>query len=348
MWRRSKGPVIGLAMSVRSVKAVAIEQIGTQFKLIAWGEAALAPQCLSTTEVKDSAALTRAIQTACSSLPKKSFRTITALSDDAVLCKTIPINALSSEEEIMAQAFVTASQAIASPAAELCCDYQIIPSSSPECFVSFAAARAQTIAAYHQAVSDAGFTLSVIDVESYILAQTYHYFVPKNVSLGIPSAILDIAQHRSLFVMVNKTTSIYARTETFVEEHLIKKISEVNSFIHAVSESQSGNFLQDCQNETMTLFFQALVQQLKRHLQFFVMSHPSEPIQQIFITGEYATLAGVSLFLSQETGLSVVQLNTLANVSLAAQHDSTQLLQQASSWLFPCALAIRGFNNEKF
>ena len=342
MWRRSKRPVIGLDIGPSSVKAIAIEQAEDQFKVVAYGEAALTPQCLTPKEVKDSAVLVRAIQSACSSLPKKSFRVIMALSDDAVISKTIPIYSLRADDEIMAQVFLAASQAIAYPAADLYCDYQIIPSSSPDRLVTFVAARAQTIAAYHQAVSDAGFKLSVIDVESQVLAQTYHYFMPKNISASSVMAVLNIGLHRSLFVIINKTTTIYVRAETFSDEYITKKIFELNPSLSMVSELKHNNFLQDCQSETIGLFFQVLGQQLKRHIQFFAMTNEYQPIQQILITSDCVTPEGISTFLSQEIKLPIVELNTFVNFNLPAQLDSSMLLQRASSWLFPCALAIRG------
>jgi type IV pilus assembly protein PilM len=107
---------------------------------------------------------------------------------------------------------------------------------------------------------------------------------------------------------------------------------------------KQGGLPDDYEPEVLGPFKDAVVQQVKRSLQFFFSSSQYNDVDQVVLAGGVASMPGLADVVEQELGTPTAVANPFANMTVASKVDAMGLSNDAPSLLIACGLAMRSFD----
>ncbi len=321
----SPNSILGMDITSSAVKLLEISDTKGQLCVERYGCEMLAPNLVDGQEIKDSDAVAHSIKKLHQSCHFACKQVALAVSDSAVMTRILSLPKDLNDEEMEAFLKMEANKFIPYPLSEIHLDYAVqnlSANQSTHCDVLTVASRSEPIHNRLKCLHRAGLEVQVIDVESFAverIGQRLSQELSQDLQAK-PIAILEIGiQCLHLFVL-EKQQLIFTKEE---------KLGE-----HPFKEHHQS--LQD-----HSLQFSKWLLQIKRLLQLFYSSAADDPIEYLFLAGEFANLEGLKARIEAELDIPCQVMNPFANMSIHPRVDQLTLAQDAPSLLVACGLALR-------
>ncbi len=308
--RRNRGLLAGLEISSSSVKLVALSKLATGFQLEAIATTNLSHRAVVAKEIKNPSLVADAIRLCIRQTNLTITQAAIALADSLVITKIITIAPNLTPAEQEAEVILAAEQSIPFQLNEIQLDYQLLPATMDDDHqqqVLLAAARSKDIALYQQALTEAGLTLTCVDIESHCLSRACSLIesqLPLTTTTAT-QAIINIDAQQIQMIVIQQQIPIFIHSETYTTQ---------------------------------------LFNHITHTWQLYYAHHDATAIDQIILVGSITELTTLQNQLIEQLKLPVLLANPFKAMVIPKHLVELPLSNQASAYFLTCGLALRGGN----
>ena len=274
-----------------------------------------------------------------------------AVAGSAVITKTIDMQAGLSDDEMETRLKIEADQYIPYSLDEVAIDFDVQGASArnPERVnVLLAACRKENVEVLEAALTLAGLTARVVDVEAYALERSFGLLASWLAASdeGLTVALVDIGATMTTLSVLHSGRIIYSREQLFGGRQLNEEIQRRYglSVEQADLAKKNGGLPSDYVNEVLQPFREALVQQVSRSLQLFFASGHSKTVDHILLAGGTASVPGLDRLIEQHLNTPTRIANPFSDMVLGGKVDGVALANDAPALMIACGLALRSFD----
>jgi type IV pilus assembly protein PilM len=113
------------------------------------------------------------------------------------------------------------------------------------------------------------------------------------------------------------------------------------SYEDAGRVKKEGGLPDNYEPEVLTPFKETMAQQVGRFLQFYYSATEQDQIDHIIMAGGCAAIPGVADIVEHNLGITTSVANPFAHVEMANRVPKNRLMNDATSLLIACGLAMR-------
>jgi type IV pilus assembly protein PilM len=298
-------------------------------------------------EIEPVAELVRA---ACSEHGFRAKKAITAVPGPAVIIKRFPMM-VHGEKEMEAAVLAEAVNFIPADFENVNLDYQVnqFGGEGQPAQVLIVAAKKEIVSSYSETLRGAGLLPVVVDVDYFALGNMFELnYEP---AMGRTIALVNIGARYSAISIVKDAESAFTHdvavggrdiTESLAQDLGIsfdeaEAIKTGRSFDHDLAEHAAA---------VMEAATSAVVDEIHHALTFFWMGSGEETIDQVYLSGGGARVAGMAEQLAERMGVPVELANPFAHLALGANVDRQLALQRAPEFAVAVGLAMRRPNDK--
>nr|WP_284498354.1 type IV pilus assembly protein PilM [Legionella maioricensis] len=339
---------MGIDIGSSSVKILEISGSGEELCVEGYGRDWLPPNALDGNVIKDIEAVTNCIKKLIVKAGLTCKQVALAVPDSAVISKVIQINDGLNDEEMEELVIIEADKFIPYPIDEINLDFEILGHSAKNSAmldILIVASRAENVNSRVEAVSRAGLTVKVVDVESYAVERAAQQFA-KDLPAGGQDkivAIIDIGARFSYLFVLRGMKLIFSREEMFGSLQLIDAIAEHYHMTQqqALDARAQGTLPDDYDSEVLTPFKETLLLQIKRTLQFFYSTSQHGFVDHILLAGGIARQSALDTLIQEQLGVITTVANPLSRMSFNEKVNLEAITKDAPSLMVACGLALR-------
>ena len=351
MSKRGESFSIGIDISDSSIKALVLKHSNSGYSVESCERLSLPTATLIAREIKHSDSLIQALKQLRFELAPLKHRVVAALSDQLVVNKTIIVPTSLTDLEIEAEISLAMSNDQTTPHYDLYFDYKTLknPPDMANKAVAFVAAKQSTVRSYQQACLDAGWHLTILDVESHAIAAIWPVLASNYDVVGQAVAIFDLGHTRGLLTIINRDGAIFNRVINLAGAHITQQLAEYYqcSLVEAERTKLGGCFVADCQENIIRPFLQLISKQLQHWLQYFTVVMHADAVSTLFLTGGCTNLLGFDSWLAEELQIKVKKIDPFEGWQFTSIQMQDRLRSDANAWFLSYILAMRGFTHER-
>jgi type IV pilus assembly protein PilM len=345
-------PLIGLDITTSSIKLIELAMTGDQYRVEAYAAEATPHSAINEKAIVDAEAVGEAIKRAIKRSGARSKEVAVAISGDAAITKVIQMPRSLSVRDLEAQVELQADQYIPFPMDEVSYDFEVMGPSEkdPEMQdVLLVATRTENVEQRQAAVSAAGLSSRIVDVEAFALENACRLLTHQMVDGGNERtiAVVDFGASTTTFSVLKNLRVIYTRDFAFGGQQLTEEIMRTYglSMEEAGRAKKEGGLPSNFQPEVLDPFIDDMTQQVSRSLQFYLASGGGrEQPEQILICGGCANIAGVADVISSRVGIAAERGDPLGQMKLSSKAKAQGVKKDATALLIACGLALRSFD----
>ncbi|WP_085717318.1 pilus assembly protein PilM [Pseudomonas sp. B28(2017)] len=351
LFNKKSSTLLGIDISSTSVKLLELSRQGERYRVEAYAVEPLPVGAVIEKNIAElegvGLALTRALARARTNLKNVAV----AVAGSAVITKTIEMDAGLSEDEVESQLKIEADQYIPYPLDEVAIDFEVQGASvrNPERVnVLLAACRKENVEVREAALTLAGLTARVVDVEVYALERSFGLLASRLAVSGerLTVAVVDIGATMTTLSVLHDGRIIYTREQLFGGRQLVEEIQRRYGLTleQAGLAQKKGGLPDDYAGEVLQPFREALVQQVSRSLQFFFASGQYSTVDHILLAGGTASVPGLDRLVEQQLGTPTQVANPFSEMILGSKVNGVALASDAPALMIACGLALRSFD----
>ena len=351
LFNKKSSTLLGIDISSTSVKLLELSRQGERYRVEAYAVEPLPVGAVIEKNISElegvGLALVRALTRARSGLKNVAV----AVAGSAVITKTIEMDAGLSEDEMESQLKVEADQYIPYPLDEVAIDFEVqgISVRNPERVnVLLAACRKENVEVREAALTLAGLTARVVDVEAYALERSFGLLASRLAVSGerLTVAVVDIGATMTTLSVLQNGRIIYTREQLFGGRQLTEEIQRRYGLTleQAGLAQKKGGLPDGYVGEVLQPFREALVQQVSRSLQFFFASGQYSSVDHILLAGGTASVPGLDRLIEQQLGTPTQVANPFSDMILGSKVNGAALASDAPALMIACGLALRSFD----
>jgi type IV pilus assembly protein PilM len=278
----------------------------------------LPPEAIVDGAIMDSGAVIDAIQRLFSSQKIKTNDVATSVSGNAVIVKKISLPQMSSEE-LAESIHWEAEQYIPFDIQDVAIDYEVVEGGGDggNMDVLLVAVKKDKIGDFTSAISQAGKTASVVDVDVFALQNCYE--INYGIDPGRVVALLNIGASIMNVNVVKGGSSVFQRDIAAGGNQYTDAIQkDLNLSFEQAEALKKGEQVEGASAESLHPILQAVSENLAMEIQktfdFFRATSQEDRIDQIFLSGGTAKIHGLRELLGDRFSTSVELLNPFLNV----------------------------------
>lgn len=351
LFNKKANTLLGIDISSTSVKLIELSRSGSRYKVEAYAVEPLPPNAVVEKNIAELDGVGQALSRVLTKARTSTKHAAVAVAGSAVITKTIEMEAGLSDDDLENQLKIEADQYIPYPLEEVAIDFEVQGASArnPERVdVLLAACRKENVEVREAALSVAGLTAKVVDVEAYALERAYGLVVQQ---LGsdrddLTVAIIDIGATMMTLSVLHNGKTIYSRESMFGGRQLTEEIQRRYglSVDEAGLAKKAGGLPDDYDAEVLQPFKEAVVQQVSRSLQFFFASGQFNDVDYILLAGGTASIPDLDRLIQQKIGTPTLVANPFAEMALGSKVNAGSLASDAPALMIACGLAMRSFD----
>ncbi|MBT8142920.1 MAG: pilus assembly protein PilM [Gammaproteobacteria bacterium] len=349
--KKSK-PVLGLDISSSAVKLLELTKTSKSYRVESYAAEGLPSNAVNEKSISDVEAVGEAIRRAVKRSGTKLNDVAVAIAGDAVITKTIQLDANLPDRELEERVLMQADQYIPFPMEEVRYDFEVIGISDrdPELLdVELVASRIENVDVRTQAVRAANLNPKIVDIEEFALSNACDLLRYQMPNLGVEAtvAVIDFGATTSTFAVFSDNRVIYSRDFNFGGYQLTEDIMNTYglSYEEAGKAKKLGGLPSNYEPEVLDPFMDDMTQQVNRALQYYLASSPDrEQPQQIVICGGCANITGVDLVVKSKVNTNVIIGNPIGSMTLSSRAKSQKIEKDATALLIASGLALRSFD----
>jgi type IV pilus assembly protein PilM len=344
-----KSGLVGVDIGSSAVKAVEIRVGGKardEFELLNIGIEPLPPEAIVDGAIMDSGAVIDSIQRLFQDSRIKTAEVATGVSGNAVIVKKISLPQMS-PEELAESIHWEAEQYIPFDIQDVSLDYEVIEGagSGGNMDVLLVAVKKDKISEYTSAITQAGKIASVVDVDVFALQNCYeaNYGVDPSrlvALLNIGASIMNINVVKGSVSVFNRDIGAGGNQYT----DAIQK--ELNLSFEQAEALKKGEQVEGASRDSLQPILQAVSENIAMEIQktfdFFRATSQEDRIDQIYLSGGTAKIAGLRELLSDRFAAPVELLNPFLNVRYNEKEFNPDFLEDIGpSAAIAVGLAVR-------
>jgi type IV pilus assembly protein PilM len=331
---RSKS-IIGLDIGSSCVKAVELTGSPSAYRLVGYGYAPLPPEAIVQGSFMNAPEIGNAVREAYAQLRTRTTHVAASVSGHSVIVKRISLPA-QSEQELEETIGWEAEQYIPFDINEVNVDHQILRSdeASGQIDVLLVAAKKDLIDDYRSVISDAGLTLSVVDVDAFAVGNMYeHCYEPDDdsvtalVDIGASVININVMQGRVPAFTRDITTGGNQYTEqiqktlgiSFEEAERIK----IGGRPGEVSKEVVPQEVQDAIREVSD----QLLGEIHRSLDFYRATGGNARLERVVLCGGAASIPGLDRLVAEKLELAVELADPFRRIEIASSAGDEPLIR---------------------
>ncbi len=338
-----KKNVVGLDIGSSSIKMVELQAKGRNYHLDRFGMSLIPDGIVSGGEIVDPVALSGLIMSLHKELGIKSKFVCTGMFGGSVIVKKIFIPR-TDKKLIGEQIQWEAEQYIPFDLSETSVDYHLLRennTTTETMDVLLVAAKQDCIAGYFEAIESSGLKCSVIDINSFALANCFE--VNYGVRDGV-TAIINIGSKVMNLVVIEKGNMVFCRDipmgghaydMEIVNELNVSPVeaSELKVGFSQMNESPSEleNIIKNINN--------ILCEEIKESFKFYDQSDSGSSVNEIFLCGGSVKVPNLIKFIEESTSVKCHIFNPFQKISYSTRRFSEPFIKDVSSFL-PCVLGL--------
>ena len=289
-----------------------------------------------------------AIQSVMHQSRSRATEVVAAVSGSSVINKIIAMPVGLTDEELETQIALEADQYIPYPLEEVALDFEVqgpTPGRDDQVDVLLAACRRETIDSRVEALELAGLTPKVVDVEAYSMERAYELIRPvAGVDPAATVAVVDIGATITTLSVLNQGANAYTREQTFGGKQLTDEIMRRYGLPLRDKMVESRVDAGSYEEEVLTPFKEAVVQQVGRSLQFFYSSSSFNSVDHIFLAGGVAATDGLASLVENRLATPTTIANPFTNMSMSPRVNAVALSGDAPAMMVAAGLALRAMD----
>ncbi|MEQ5836488.1 pilus assembly protein PilM [Marinobacter mangrovi] len=352
LFGKKSSAVLGIDISSSSVKLLELSrQSGERYRVESYAVEPLPANAVVEKNITDVEAVGDALRKVVSKARASAKQTAVAVSGSAVITKLIQMNAGLNEFEMEDQIALEADQYIPYPLDEVAIDFEVQGPSETnpdQVDVLLAACRKENVDIREDALSIAGLSAKVVDVEAYALERAYTLVEPQLDSQGeeLVVAIVDVGATMTTLSVLADGKTVYTREQIFGGKQLTEEIQRRYglSLEEAGLAKKQGGLPDDYEVEVLSPFREAVVQQVARALQFFFGASQYNAVDYVVLAGGTASIQGLTEMVEEKTGTATLVANPFADMAVGSRVNASALSNDAPSLMIACGLAMRSFD----
>ena len=349
-------PLIGLDISSTSIKLVELGRVRGGHELKALAHVPLPRDVIVDQTVMDSMALQQALLDAVEVARPSTHRAAIALAGNAVITKVVQMPVMT-ELELEGQIGVLADEQVPFPIDEVYMDFQILGTSGEdetEMDVVLVACRREIVDDFQTTLHDAGLELAVVDCAVFALENaleiTPAHGVPENLEELSPE---DAEVHALVCLggsMMHVNVAIngqmaFVRDQYFGGQNLTEEIAKVQGLSLDEAEKLKCEQPEEISPDATENFYNNLVGELQRALDYYAANKPDYPVKKILLTGGGALVPGMAAELGGRLGIDAELVNVLDSVEIPERKfDREHLARTGPLFTIATGLALRSFD----
>ena len=344
--------LLGVDFSAAAIKVLELGRSGSSYRVESFAVEPLPDGAVVDKECRDAGAIGAALERAVKRSGTRLKHCAMAVPSSTIITRTLRLSSKLSEAELEGQVSVEADQYIPYNIEDVSIDFQVLGknAANPELIdVLVVASRREHVESRIAIAEAARLTPEVVDVEAYAVDHATRLLLeqlPDREAKPIV-AVVDVgSQVTSVYVMSQDQGVIYTREQDFGGRLLTEEIMRR----YDMDMQQAGNakihgeLPPDYAASVLEPFKQNMMDQVQRLLQYFYVTRPQDTIDQIFLGGGCAAIAGIDEMLEDVTGTPVMIANPFRGLPLARRVNQQRFLNDAPATLTACGLAMRGFS----
>ncbi|MDD0995679.1 pilus assembly protein PilM [Pseudomonas sp. TNT2022 ID1044] len=350
LFNKKANTLLGIDISSTSVKLLELSRQGDRYRVEAYAVEPLPASAVIEKNIAELEGVGQALSRVLVKARTSVKNVAVAVSGSAVITKTIEMDAGLSDDEMESQLKIEADQYIPYPLDEVAIDFEVQGASArnPERVnVLLAACRKENVEVREAALTLAGLTARVVDVEAYALERSFGLLASQlAASKERLVAVVDIGATMTTLSVLFNGRIIYTREQLFGGRQLTEEIQRRYGLTveQAGLAKKQGGLPDDYVREVLQPFREALVQQVSRSLQFFFASGQYHSVDQILLAGGTASVSGLDRLIEQQLGTPTQVANPFFEMTLSSKVNATALTSDAPAMMIACGLALRSFD----
>jgi type IV pilus assembly protein PilM len=352
LFPRKYRPLLGLDITTSSIKLIELTMSGGQYRVEGYAAEATPQNSMNEKAIVDADAVGQAIARAAKRAGTRSRDVAIAISGDAAITKVIQMPRTLKENELEAQVEMQADQYIPFPMDEVSYDFEVLGTSEkdPESMdVLLVATRTENVDQRRAAVTAAGLTARLVDVEAFALENACRLMTHQMPDGGIDRAVavVDFGASSTTFSVLRNLKVVYTRDFAFGGQQLTEEIMRTYglSIEEAGRAKKEGGLPGNYQSEVLDPFIDDMTQQVSRSLQFYLASGSGrEQPDKILICGGCANVPGVADVVQSRVGIPAERGDPLGQMKLSSRARTQAVQRDATALLTACGLALRSFD----
>jgi len=351
LFKKTANTLLGIDISSTSVKLLELSRSGGRYKVEAYAVEPLPPNAVVEKNIAEIEGVGQALARVVTKARAGARNVAVAVAGSAVITKTIEMEAGLSEDELENQLKIEADQYIPYPLEEVAIDFEVqgvSPRNPERVEVLLAACRKENVEVREAALTLAGLTAKVVDVEAYALERAFSLLEPRLAGerSEFTVAVVDVGATMTTLSVLHNGKTIYIREQLFGGKQLTEEIQRRYglSFEEAGLAKKQGGLPDDYESEVLLPFQAAVVQQVSRSLQFFFAAGQFSDVDCILLAGGTASLPDLDRLIQQKIGTPCVVANPFADMALGSKVNAAALASDAPALMIACGLAMRSFD----
>lgn len=348
---RKNPPLIGLDISSFDIKLVELsEGSDKEYRLERYASEPLPKGAILDGNIENIEQVSDTIRKLLKKSGSGSKNAAVAMPAAAVITKKIFLPATLSDQVLEVQVESEASQYIPFSMDEVSLDFCVIgPAANQEDVeVMLAASRKEKIEDRVAVVQAAGLQAKVMDIESYAARAAMQRLIEKQANEGRDQvfAIFQIGTKRTYIYIMFNGEVVYEREQQFGGGQLTQDIVRNYGLSQEEAEikKKNGDLPDSYEMELLEPFLENAALEVTRAIQFFFTSTPYTRVDQIFLTGGCAVVAGLVDIVAERTKISTAVISPFKGMELGTGVNEKALRSEAPAYTVACGLALRRFD----
>ncbi len=353
LFTRKYRPLLGLDITTSSVKLIELSAAGNGYRVEAYAAEPTPVNAMNEKAIVDAQAVGEAIRRAAKRAGTRLKEVAIAISGDAAITKVIQMPKNLRGADLEQQIEIQADQYIPFPMDEVSYDFEVLGPSERDAEtidVLLVATRTENVEQRQAAVTAAGLTAKIVDVEAFALENACRLMTHQMPDGGLDRtiAVVDFGASSTTFSVLRNLKVVYTRDFNFGGQQLTEEIMRTYglSMEEAGRAKKEGGLPGNYQAEVLDPFIDDMTQQVSRSLQFYLASGSGrEQPEKILICGGCANIPGVADVIASRVGIAAERGDPLGSMKLSSRAKAQAVSKDATALLTACGLALRSFDD---
>jgi type IV pilus assembly protein PilM len=310
--------VVGVDIGSHSVKVCQLRRTNKAYSIVSLGSAILPEGAVDDGALNEPEVVASAISNLFKNLKIKKKKVGISISGYSVIVKKVNLAVMSEkdmEEHIMSEA----EQYIPFDIQDVYLDFQNLKTNTADrerTDVMLVAAKKEIVDDYLEMLDSIGLQVNIVDVDGFALENTYEYSVSKVENV----ALIDIGASKMNINIISGGMSVVARDIVVGSRQLTEQImGQLDlDFEEAEAIKLGAASAGEQQQELEEIFSSVCTQwvlEIKKAIDLYRSNYPEAPLAKLVLSGGGSKVAGLCDYLSQETGIEVLQFNPFVKMT---------------------------------
>jgi type IV pilus assembly protein PilM len=326
--------LIGLDIGPGFIKLIKINADESPHVIEGLSVEALPPGVIAKDEIKDPAAIKRALTNVLNESGVNVKNVAFAIPRSSTIIKTIAVDKRLNAADIESRAWIEANHHFPDLVGDIYLDFDVLGPSvqdPSQLDLLLVACRKDHVKPYLDVLNESGLNVKVVDVNCYALQRALVLFMQQLPKLHTV-ALLNLDYHISSLIVVHNEQMIYAHDHSYEGHYFMSQVQQYLNEKKGLASSADLAYIE--------ILKAGLSAHLRHSMHFFYSSRPHISIEKLVLAGDCSAIPHLNAFIKQETGIETITADPFAGMAINPGIDDKKLHEYASALMLSCGLAL--------